>query len=408
MSLLNDVSIVVTPNGYKAEKLHAVVPISGAADMVVTRATNATRVNEDGLIESVFSNVPRIDYTGGGCPHILAEPQRTNNITNSETFGSTGWSQVLTGTAIAPIVTDNYAISPDGTQNAQRIQYNSGEGTSSGDRTIIRQNIGTQTNWFLSVFLKSATGADQKILWHTNADGTETTITNEWKRYELNRNGVTNSWFGLGLRGSVSTVNTADILVYGLQAEQGSYATSYIPTSGSTVTRNKDEFTKNNLSSLINDAEGVLFAEIAAFDNDVSYRYMGLTDGTAHNRVVILYYSNTNTIRAMLSSGNTKYFDDNYTVTDITDFHKIAIKWKVNDFALWIDGVERATDSAGPAPIGLNTLALDQAGANNWFGKVKQLQVYKTALTDNQLIRLTSESYESYSAMAAALTYTIQ
>ena len=84
MSLLSDVSIAVTPNGYKAEKLYAVVPSSGAADMVVTRATDATRVNQDGLIESVLSNVPRIDYTGGGCPHILVEPQRTNRIPNSE------------------------------------------------------------------------------------------------------------------------------------------------------------------------------------------------------------------------------------------------------------------------------------------------------------------------------------
>ena len=50
MSLLNDVSIAVTPNGYKAEKLYAVIPSSGAADMDVTRATDATRVNERKLM----------------------------------------------------------------------------------------------------------------------------------------------------------------------------------------------------------------------------------------------------------------------------------------------------------------------------------------------------------------------
>ena len=133
-----------------------------------------------------------------------------------------------------------------------------------------------------------------------------------------------------------------------------------------------------------------MFAELSAFNNDVSYRYLGLTDGSAQNRVIILYYDSANTIRAILSSGGTKYFDDTYTVTDITDFHKIAIKWKVNDFALWIDGVERAHDTSGSAPIGLNTLALDQAGTNNWFGKVKQLQVYESALTDDQIRKLTS------------------
>ena len=65
----------------------------------------------------------------------------------------------------------------------------------------------------------------------------------------------------------------------------------------------------------------------------------------------------------MLSSGGTKYFDEFYAVTSVEDFHKVAVKWKVNDFALWIDGVERATDTSGSAPIGLNTLALDQADA---------------------------------------------
>ena len=92
MSLLDDVSIVVTPNGYKAGELYAVIPSDGAADMDVTRATDATRVNESGLIEDVLANVPRIDYTGGGCPHILAEPMRTNLIPYSEDFTAGSWS----------------------------------------------------------------------------------------------------------------------------------------------------------------------------------------------------------------------------------------------------------------------------------------------------------------------------
>ena len=52
------------------------------------------------------------------------------------------------------------------------------------------------------------------------------------------------------------------------------------------------------------------------------------------------------------------------------------------------------------------------AGGNKFFGKVKQLQVYNTALTDEQLLQLTGTSgtdfYESYAEMASALTYTIQ
>ena len=150
----------------------------------------------------------------------------------------------------------------------------------------------------------------------------------------------------------------------------------------------------------------------SAFADYSTYRYMGLTDGSSDNRVIILYYNSSTRIRVLLSSGGTKYFDSSYPVTSIEDFHKVALKWKENDFALWIDGVERATDTSGLAPIGLNTVALDQAGGDNFYGKVKQLQVYDTALTDEQLLQLTGESgtdfYESYAEMASALTYTIQ
>ena len=71
MSLLDTASLIVTPNGYKASKLYSVKPTDASGDMTVVRATTATRVNSAGLIESVAINVPRLDYTGGGCPSIL-------------------------------------------------------------------------------------------------------------------------------------------------------------------------------------------------------------------------------------------------------------------------------------------------------------------------------------------------
>ena len=117
---------------------------------------------------------------------------------------------------------------------------------------------------------------------------------------------------------------------------------------------------------------------------------MGLTDGTDDNRVIILYYNNNDRVRVLLSSGNTKYFDESYVVSSLVDFHKIAVKWKANDFALWIDGVERATATSGSAPIGLNTLAFNQAGSQDFYGKCKAIKVYKEALSDTDLQNLTS------------------
>jgi hypothetical protein len=93
MSLFESASLVVTPNAYKAGTLYAIK----GADLTVTRATTATRVNANGLIETVGANVPRLDYTNGSCPSILVEPQRTNLVFPS----ATATTQTRTVTAVA-------------------------------------------------------------------------------------------------------------------------------------------------------------------------------------------------------------------------------------------------------------------------------------------------------------------
>ena len=98
MSLFDDASLVLTPNGYKASKLYSIKPTSGLGDMTVVRATTATRVDSAGLIESVAINVPRLDYPPlGGCPSILVEPLRTNLVFPSATLTT----QTRTVTAVA-------------------------------------------------------------------------------------------------------------------------------------------------------------------------------------------------------------------------------------------------------------------------------------------------------------------
>ena len=81
--LFNSASLVITPNGVKTSKLYSVKPNDGTGDLSVTRATTATRVNENGVIVDVPANVARIDYTNGS-PAILVEPQRTNLVFPSD------------------------------------------------------------------------------------------------------------------------------------------------------------------------------------------------------------------------------------------------------------------------------------------------------------------------------------
>ena len=56
-------SIAMIPSGYKDEKVYSVLPTNGDGDFTFARTSTATRVNNNGLIEEVASNVPRLDYS---------------------------------------------------------------------------------------------------------------------------------------------------------------------------------------------------------------------------------------------------------------------------------------------------------------------------------------------------------
>ena len=371
--------------------------------------TTSGTISNVSVIEEVRDNVPRIDYTGGGCPHILAEPQRTNLLTYSEDFSNAIYikdSTVSVGT------TNN--VSPSGESNATKIDV-----TASG-RIYANVTTGTYTT---SVFIKAGTfayfklaGVQVDLVAETNANGTIESLGNGWFKVGVNYTGNRPFQIQAYPNGSYATHTTSgNYFIWGSQIEAGSYQTSYIPTSGSTVTRNQDIFTRDGIGSLINDSEGVLFVEMAALADDSVIEGISLSDGTAANRVVIFKWNASNTIRGRVTSGGTNTLNQNETLSDITSFNKIAIKYKLNDFAIWINGVKVFTDNSGAVPIGLNQLYFSSTGGvigSNFYGKVKQLQVYTTALTDEQLLQLTGESgtdfYESYAEMAAALTYTIQ
>lgn len=88
MSLFNEASLYISPNGVKAGKLYAVKPTDGSGDLSVVRATDASYTGSNGVIQYALPNVPRLDYSNGTCPSILVEPQRTNILLNSETLAT--------------------------------------------------------------------------------------------------------------------------------------------------------------------------------------------------------------------------------------------------------------------------------------------------------------------------------
>jgi hypothetical protein len=87
-----------------------------------------------------------------------------------------------------------------------------------------------------------------------------------------------------------------------------------------------------------------------------------------------------------------------HTVSDTTLFNKLAVKYKENDFALWINGFEVDTDTLGSTPVGLNTLEFDVSGVDDFYGKSKQVMTFNEALSDTELENLTS--WDSFREMA--------
>ena len=194
--------------------------------------------------------------------------------------------------------------------------------------------------------------------------------------------------------------------VYGAQLEEGSYSTSYIPTSGTTVTRLADTSSTTGLSSVMNDSEGVLYAEISALSNDGTTKSVSISDGSITNQIVIRYSSTANQISAYVTDSGTITASFTYVLSDALSYNKIALKYKVNDVSLWVNGVEVGTDTSATMPSGFDELNFSRGdGNNNFYGNV--LMVFPSALTDEQLTDLTGTVQTSFNSLAISLGYTI-
>jgi len=312
------------------------------------------------------TNIPRIDYTDGTAS-VLLEPQSTNLVTYSEDFSQ--WNVIST-----PTVTSNYGISPDGTQNADRLQMNT------NDR--IYTSLSVSGNTAFSVYLKGSGIVTLRD--SSNAYRQDVILTSEWERYSLYFNDTSNT-----VQIQNQKVGDVDCEIWGAQVEALPYATSYIPTSGAVATRLADTLTGAGSTDLINSTEGVLYAEIAALANDGTYRSISISDSSRTN-IIEIDYTNDEKLRILVKSANVVIFSELF-VLDITIYTKLAVKYKLNDFEVFINGIKEYTITNGATPIGLSELAFDRGdGGTRFFGKTKCVAVFKEALTDEELTCLTT------------------
>jgi hypothetical protein len=341
-------------------------------------------------------DIPRIDYTGGGCPSILLEPQRTNLCAPSNNKNNVSAGQIE-GTYVA----DTSISAPDNSTSAYKFTPtdlgSSLAGAASSGNRFYFELAGSNTTYTNSVYVKSVSGSSFDFAIKVVNRDSDTEIAST----TIN---VNNSWQRVSVTGLTTGASTGQrfvikseqaVYLWGFQIEAGAYPTSYIPTTTASVTRNADVISKTGISDLLNPSEGTFYAEISALVNDLTFRSLSLSDGTGNSVVQIAFTSVSNQIRFDISGQGATY-RSNVTVLDITENHKVLIKWGPSGIFGFIDGdkytffLAAGTGSGIPAALNRINFSVWWGGGNFFYGKCKGVQIYKTALSDPQCQALTT------------------
>jgi hypothetical protein len=333
---------------------------------------------------------------------------RTNRSQNSEVFNN--WSGGST------LVTANQAIAPDGNLTADELTKTSSFSGVGRTETLSTSVVDTVFSVFVKedttdrITLRVASGGNDvrrvfNLTNETSGNSGGNSIgfisdkiekyPNGWYRVSLICTSAA-STVGLNIYGGQAGNTTYDgeVYIWGSQLEEGDYITSYMPNSSTTTTRSSDAYYNSGTTADFNDSEGVLFVEMAALGTDgITKRLSVSNSGTGASYIIRIEFRPTeNQIYGVIfvtGVGNVATLT--HTVSDWTQMNKVAVKYKTNDFAMWINGVEVATDTLGSTSTGLGTIRLDAGnGGNSWYGNLKQLIYFNEALTDTELQTLTS------------------
>ena len=382
-----------------------------ADQFTFARGSEATYVDAQGLIQSTASNnAPRLDYSTGAEAFLL-ETQSTNLVTYSSDF-----SQIENYNST---ITINNNVSPDGningnlwlanaTASAKELQelYTVTNGTTYTESWFVKY----KSQQFIQLVTTSATFGtfygNFDLINGTKESGNFTDFSiepylNGWYRISATQQ-ATSSGSGrlAGLRminsataprgGNITTNGTEAIEVWGHQSEASSYATSYIPSEGSQTTRNQE--TCSNATPEINSEEGVLYFEGSALADDGTDRKITLSDGSLNNTVTFGFSRFSGNINAEVISGGvlqTSGFGD--TGITQTNSNKFALSWGGGTTKFYVNGTLASSHLSVTSPIGLSVLnfSLPTSG-HRTYANTKDLQVYTKALSDAELIKLTT------------------
>jgi hypothetical protein len=201
---------------------------------------------------------------------------------------------------------------------------------------------------------------------------------------------VGNSDTGTGPGYSYLGNGTSGVYIWGAQLEVGSYATSYIPTVASAVTRNADVISKTGISSLIGQTEGTMFVDINRNQRSENYNVPIFIGSYSTTNFIQLYFTSSNVLVAQV------YTISGQQVAIVSSAlssgrYKIAFGYKQNDFAMYINGSLIGASSSGNVPTCSQiVIGNDDIGTTYFGDSINSAQLYKTRLTNTELAQLTT------------------
>ncbi len=374
-----------------------------------TRGSIGTRVNRNGLIETIPANQPRFDYDpiSGECRGLLIEESRQNLLTYSEDFSDASWFKGGT------LITSNIITSPSNELTGDLFEV-----TSSGGSKYIAKDAVTVngTTYTASIFAKSAnsttfsmglftaafvglyrfnlTGAGSVTTQIAGVSASITQYSNGW--YKCSVTATTNAVATTLLIYPNTTVNTISnsIYIWGVQVEAGAFPTSYIPTTASTVTRSADTatMTGTNFSSWYNSTEGTLYANLRAapFPTNSFSRFFSLNDGTVNNVLSVYARGANNGFDVVRSVGTTQQFFTGASVSSVYNSNKVALGFNQSSFSISANGSSLTNYKTLSSSLSVNRLLI----FSEWYGgttsgTISRLTYYPKRLSDAQLQYLT-------------------
>ncbi len=392
-----------------------------ATDFTVDRDTVKYVLNSSGDIASVAIDTPAIEYnTDGTYKGLLVEPASTNICLQSEDINTT-WSPVNA------TPTQSTEETPDGDTTNKYIKLIDDGGGGTGE-IIVYQNItvSASTKYTASVFLKAdqlafarlrangydggidgtqyfgLSGAGTKGAAVALDDSTIEAYPNGWYRCSITwTQGAADTSFQFRIivadsisNSTVDRDGTSSIFVWGAQVEASPIATSYIPTTTASVTRNKDDISLTGASDLIGQSEGTLYVEVDwRLTTGTTQEILYASDGTGNNRVT-LNKSSADQLVMLARANGVPLTEQGESSTAYSGIQKIAFAYKSDDFELYRNGSSISSDTTGSLAelatltrIDLGHTFAATAQANMW---IRAVALYKTRLTDDQLADLTS------------------